>query len=510
MALHNYVGPNRLSEILTNIKTWVTNQLSRKMNFDGSNAGTNVIFANVNSFTVGRRKIRSTVGAGSVAEGNYTEASGIYSHSEGNSSVASNDTAHAEGSSTVASGFASHAEGSSSAASGLYDHAEGYGTVASGGACHAEGFQSKATHEISHAEGWNTKTGATCQHVQGKYNVGRTNTLMEVGNGTDDSRSNAFEVYNDGSLSTDNGNTKVKLEDLMSKGSGETYTFHITNTVASNSGVAWCNKVAKFSAPSRAETGVEFTFSVTVRVGENVGSLAFDSDLVITSIYLFDKATVKINNLAAANYTYTAAVNSDKDIVLTFTIAAATVTAANATALNAVIDSVSPGFCCLYANSKLALTGTITGNGIVEKIPGFASVFNTFPSADHITQHVGDFYFPTGSPRWNLEIEVDPGTAYYAICYLENTTTGAYFNHSICYAGVGVPTIAAPTVAPAPVAGKVMAFVGTTWTPFAAGVAGVVTDGVVTTKPRLRIQGYHSNNAPTAGLGMHMRLFRIY
>ena len=163
----------------------------------------------------------------------------------------------------------------------------------------------------------------------------------------------------------------------------------------------------------------------------------------------------------------------------------------------------------MYAANDLNLTGIIQGRGIVDQFNGFADAFNTLP-VPHTTQHVGDFYFPTGGPRWNLEIEVDPGTAYYAVCYLENTTTGAYFNHSICYVGVPVPTIAAPTVAPAPVAGKVVAFVGTTWTPFVAGVAGVVTGGAVTTKPRLRIQGYHASNTPTAGLGMHLRLFRIY
>ncbi len=351
------------------------------------------------------------------------------------------------------------------------------------------------TSDGSHAEGIGTVATGDAKHVQGKYNVNKYNTLFEIGNGTaDNARSNALEVYEDGNVALNNG-------------SSDKYVFHIGNTAASTA-VAYCNKVTKFYAENRAEASQEFTFSVTIKCGDGLNGLAFDNTPTITSISLYDAATSK-QTVASANFTYTAEVNSNQEIVLTFTIADAFITATVATALNAVIDSKSPGFACVYAANDLNLTGIIQGRGIVDQFNGFADAFNILP-VPHTTQHVGDFYFPTGGPRWNLEIEVDPGTAYYAVCYLENTTTGAYFNHSVCYAGVGTPTIAAPTVAPAPVAGKVVAFVGTTWTPFVAGVAGVVTDGIVTTKPRLRIQGYHANNTPTAGLGMHLRLFRIY
>ena len=134
------------------------------------------------------------------AEGFYTTASGSSSHAEGYETTASGDHSHAEGYQTTASGENSHAEGNSTNASGINSHAEGYDTTASGNISHAEGSGTQALHVCSHAEGDNTKTGADCQHVQGKYNVGKTTTLFEIGKGTSNARSNALEVDYSGNL----------------------------------------------------------------------------------------------------------------------------------------------------------------------------------------------------------------------------------------------------------------------------------------------------------------------
>ena len=49
--------------------------------------------------------------------------------------------------------------------------------------------------------------------VAGQYNAGKANTLLELGNGASaDDRSNAFEVYTDGSISLDNGETKLTAD----------------------------------------------------------------------------------------------------------------------------------------------------------------------------------------------------------------------------------------------------------------------------------------------------------
>lgn len=169
----------------------------------------------------------SAYGGGSHAEGystsqNYIEASGIGSHAEGYSTSARiraiGHGSHAEGSGTTASGYSSHAEGYGTYASGNYSHAEGFNTKASGLRSHAEGSSTTASGELSHTEGVATIAGYTYQHVSGKFNSNKSTTLFEIGNGAAlTSRSNAFEVYSDGNLSTDNGTTKVKLENLALK-----------------------------------------------------------------------------------------------------------------------------------------------------------------------------------------------------------------------------------------------------------------------------------------------------
>ena len=164
------------------------------MAIDGSNAASEVTFSG--KFTVGSRKANSTHGVGSVAEGLDITAEGLYSHAEGIYTNAIGDGSHAEGNSVIASGASSHAEGYSTTASGMDSHAEGNYTIA----------------------------GYDNQHVSGTYNSNKSTTLFEVGNGSSSNRSNAFEVYSDGSLSTNNGTTKVKLENLALKSEIPTYS----------------------------------------------------------------------------------------------------------------------------------------------------------------------------------------------------------------------------------------------------------------------------------------------
>lgn len=199
----------------------------------------------------------STIGSYATAEGLNTTASGSVSHAEGSGTVASEDFAHAEGYQTTASGIEAHAEGNNTTASGGGSHAEGYGTVASdaydhaegqlteasGGVSHAEGYKTVASNarahaegdwtvasgEYSHAEGSHNTAGGYCSHaggynntagysyqtVIGRYNNNKSGTYFEVGNGTRSggvtTPSNAFEVYNDGKISCDNGASKFQF-----------------------------------------------------------------------------------------------------------------------------------------------------------------------------------------------------------------------------------------------------------------------------------------------------------
>lgn len=155
---------------------------------------------------------------GSVAIGGGSFASGTRSFAEGNDTTASGSYSHAEGDRTKATASNSHAEGGSTLASGMQSHAEGDGTKATNNGSHAEGLNTTSSGRYAHSEGYYTSAGYSYQHVSGKYNDNKSDTLLEVGGGAGYyDRSNAFEVYNDGSLSTDNGTTKVKLENLATK-----------------------------------------------------------------------------------------------------------------------------------------------------------------------------------------------------------------------------------------------------------------------------------------------------
>ena len=157
----------------------------------------------------------AALGGSSHAEGYATTAVGIASHAEGGTTQALDQNTHAEGLKTIAVGEHSHAEGEESTSIGTSSHAEGYKTVANGNyshtegeetkangiAAHAGGYKSEARGNYSYAGGYHTVANKEAQHTVGKYNVGKHNTVFEVGNGKSDSeRSNAFEVYENGDI----------------------------------------------------------------------------------------------------------------------------------------------------------------------------------------------------------------------------------------------------------------------------------------------------------------------
>lgn len=170
------------------------------------------------------QKPNTPIGTKATAEGSNVTASGYISHGEGTLTKATGNYSHSEGDATTASGSSSHSEGNTTTASGYYSHAEGYNTTASGTCAHAEGSrednsgtitQTQATGEASHAEGMGTIASGKASHsgglgtnatqqaqtAIGQYNSVKTNTLFEVGNGSNrSSRSNAFEVYKNGDV----------------------------------------------------------------------------------------------------------------------------------------------------------------------------------------------------------------------------------------------------------------------------------------------------------------------
>lgn len=80
----------------------------------------------------------------------------------------------------------------------IYSHAEGQSTTATGSCSHAEGQSTTASGSCSHAQNFNTKAGYDNQTAMGMNNTNKSDTLLEVGNGSIQTTSNAFEVYRDG------------------------------------------------------------------------------------------------------------------------------------------------------------------------------------------------------------------------------------------------------------------------------------------------------------------------
>lgn len=134
-------------------------------------------------------------------EGTQTTASGDYSHAEGETTTATGEGSHAEGSQTIAIGANSHAEGILTIARHHYSHAEGQFTITNGYVSHAEGLSTITAGDYSHTEGQGTIASGSYQHVEGQYNThNNTDSLVVIGNGTDDSNRSDLAKFNANSI----------------------------------------------------------------------------------------------------------------------------------------------------------------------------------------------------------------------------------------------------------------------------------------------------------------------
>ena len=160
-------------------------------------------------------------GPSSHAQGNNTRAAGDSSHSEGGGSFAKGDMSHAGGKDTSAYGHysfsggnltyaigdGSFAIGNQNQALGTFTFANGYQSYAHGDYTFVNGIESLASYYNSAVFGYKTQDGRKSQLICGEFNVGKSDTLFEVGNGYEKNnpstgeyiRQNAFEVLQDGS-----------------------------------------------------------------------------------------------------------------------------------------------------------------------------------------------------------------------------------------------------------------------------------------------------------------------
>ena len=255
-------------------------------------------------------------GRGSHAEGFKTTASGEYSHAEGNNTKAISNHSHTEGNNTKASGLRSHAEGDSTTASGTYSHAEGYSTSASGWASHAEGNTTTASGASSHAEGFYTITNNQSEHASGQYNVSNKasttfgdsgNTLFSVGNGSDSTRHNAFEIRQNGDIYISSGGTNtspmIKLQDnLGGGGSGSLEQVQVDWEEDDSTNVKYINNKPFYSEPldedilSGATNTSEsyYYYYHTNKIDEDFLTHTYDAEITISDTSMsFDKIVTK-------------------------------------------------------------------------------------------------------------------------------------------------------------------------------------------------------------------------
>ena len=143
----------------------------------------------------------SATGRSSAAIGGDATAQGTGAVALGVETTASYAYAFAEGHSTTASSSAAHAEGMQTTASGNWSHSQNSNTEASGSCAHAEGLFSVASGDEAHAQNTWTIADQPSQTAIGYFNTANnTNNLFVVGNGSNTSRNDAFQVDNSGNV----------------------------------------------------------------------------------------------------------------------------------------------------------------------------------------------------------------------------------------------------------------------------------------------------------------------
>jgi hypothetical protein len=141
------------------------------------------------------------VGSASHVEGSHNKLSGNYSHAEGQDNVIKSDWSHVTGQGNTLENNAnwSVVSGQDNSTSGSHSVVSGKGSSASANNTFVHGVSSNAGHYNAFVTGYKTQSGRMSQLIAGEFNVGKTDTLFEIGNGTETiPRQNAFEVLEDG------------------------------------------------------------------------------------------------------------------------------------------------------------------------------------------------------------------------------------------------------------------------------------------------------------------------
>ncbi len=239
-------------------------------------------------------------GKASIAMGYFTKATGDYSIALGQNNLASGYGAFAVGHYNMASGLGAVALGASSRASGDYSTSLGRSTVASGIGAIASGNGSAARSDYSMAMGYQTIAKGFASTVIGLYNDSLLLTninaflsgvpLFIIGNGDNETRSNAMVVYKNGNtvlngnLKINNGNAAVGKVLMATDGLGNSDWINLSTTAT---GFA-ANRTTTLSVAPSTFTDVLFTTQSVDDGGDNYDPATGEFTAPTAGMYRFE------------------------------------------------------------------------------------------------------------------------------------------------------------------------------------------------------------------------------
>lgn len=145
----------------------------------------------------------------------YVAEYGEGSHAEGYYNVVKGWGSHAEGLRNYLDGNYSHIDGANNTNSGDYSYVAGYNNIATKDCSFTFGVWNENNGYSSFVSGFHNKTAHDYRAVFGKYNYDNPNAIFVVGNGTDNThRSNAFEVYEDGTVKVNGASLSVEWHEI--------------------------------------------------------------------------------------------------------------------------------------------------------------------------------------------------------------------------------------------------------------------------------------------------------
>ena len=241
----------------------------------------------------------SAPGTTSTAMGQNSIASGNYSTAIGSSTNASGENAVALGAFAKSPGFSATALGYNTTAAGFYSTSLGFITEASGAYSTAMGNQTRASGLNATSLGFFTRARSDYSTVIGLFNdTSTTNSLFEVGNGTNDNaRNNAITILQ-------NGNTGIGTVNPVAR-------LHVADSSVLFTGPATIPGTTTYYPPASGAGSrmMWYPQKAAFRVGavdgtqwdkDNIGRFSFSTGYSTKAIGEFSTSTGYFTNAAAA------------------------------------------------------------------------------------------------------------------------------------------------------------------------------------------------------------------